>query len=401
MAINDADDRMDRTQLVVIGSGAAGLMAALAAAPRAEVVLVTDRAVGRSNTAMAQGGLQLPLTTPTSLAAFVDDMLESARVPVNEARVRSFAGSVPQTVAQLVSWGLQLQRDEQGEPVRRIAGGMRAPRVVNTTTLIGPAIIKLLRRRLACSSVTVLGNCSVERIQPVSQGLRVELAGQAAIEASRVVCCSGGRSYQEALRRGHPTSNPVNQNHTLYDELVSLGLPRVEPDAYQYHPFGLVRSLKSGVGTCVPESINGFSVRLLDRHGIELGPIRQDRYALTRRMLEANEAGRALQAPDGHPGFRLTLSELPRSTLIDVFPKLHGRLKAWGSVGEDVLVFPFLHYQLGGFEVDPDGRSGVPGLWLAGEMVGGIHGRNRLMGNGLTDSLVHGRRAGLAACQHP
>ncbi|MEO0604221.1 MAG: FAD-binding protein, partial [Myxococcota bacterium] len=117
---------------MIIGSGAAGLMAALSAAPSCEVVLVTDRAVGRSNTVMAQGGLQLPEGTVESREGFVADMLASARVPVDEQRVRAFAEAVGETVGQLVAWGLALLVDADGEPLRRIAGGMRAPRVVNT-----------------------------------------------------------------------------------------------------------------------------------------------------------------------------------------------------------------------------------------------------------------------------
>ncbi|MEM6926125.1 MAG: FAD-binding protein [Myxococcota bacterium] len=390
---------MERTELVVIGSGAAGLMAALSATSSCEVVLVTDRAVGRSNTAMAQGGLQLPEDTVDSREGFVADMIASARVPVDEPRVRAFAEAVGETVAELIAWGLSLVTDADGEPLRRIAGGMRAPRVVNTKALIGPALVRLLRRRLAASSVTVLDRSPVAELMPDSDGLRVVIEGGRQLHGQRVVCCSGGITYDEAARRGHPTSNPPNHNHALYASLTGLGLPRVEPDAFQYHPFGLLRSLKDGVGRCVPESINGFPVRLLDRDGRALGPIRQDRYALTRAMLAADEAGRSIEGPGGRPGFRLTLSELPAGTLTEAFPRLHATLEGWGRAADDVLVFPFLHYQLGGFAVDLHGRTRVPGLWLAGEMVGGIHGLNRLMGNGLTDSLVHGRRAGLSASE--
>jgi len=409
---------VERTQLIVIGSGAAGLVAALTAAPHAEVVLVTDRALGRSNTAMAQGGLQLPEPDAASREAFVADMLDSARVPVDEPRVQAFAGAVGAAIDELVEWGLELRRDADGRPIRRIAGGMGAPRVVDTTTLIGPALLRLLRRRLEQSSVTVLTDRPVQGIVPGHDRLVLKTAS-GPLAAETVVCCSGGISYREAGRRGHPTSNPRNDNHGLYDALVDLGLPRVEPDAFQYHPFGLVRSLKHGVGQCVPESISGFGVRLLDRHGRELAPapsalrtapdpgapspvgpgrpVHRDRYTLTRHMLAATEAGRAIEGPGGHRGFRLTLSDLSPETLEADFPRLARTLRGWGQLGDDVIVAPFLHYQLGGFAVGPDGATRVPGLYLAGEMVGGMHGLNRLMGNGLTDSLVHGRSTALAA----
>ncbi len=109
--------------------------------------------------------------------------------------------------------------------------------------------------------------------------------------------------------------------------------------------------------------------------------IRQDRYALTHRIFEVAEAGEAHEVNAGL-GVWLTLSEADPAVLADVFPKLRRTLERCGWVGDDVLVYPFLHYYLGGFGVGRDGQTHVPGLYLAGEMVGGLHGLNRLMGNG-------------------
>lgn len=384
-------------ELIVIGSGAAGLMAALSASPAREVLLITDRALGRSNTAMAQGGLQLPRRDPASLEALAQDMRRSARAPLDEARLARFVAAVPDTVDQLVGWGLELERGEDGAPLRRVAGGLSAPRVVNTPRLIGPSLIRVLRERLEESEVQVMARCPVQAIEPAGGALRVRLEDGRALTAAQVIGCSGGVSWREAARRGHVSTNPPNRNHALYDSLAAMGLPRVAPDAYQHHPFGLLDTLRDGVGACVPESVTGFPVRLLDRFGRSLGPIRQDRLALSQAMFEAAAQGRALEGPEGRPGFTLTLSELPPGALEAVFPKVYKRQQQQGRVGADVLVFPFLHYQLGGFAVDPSGRTGRPGLWLAGEMVGGLHGLNRLMGMGLTDSLVCGRLTGLAA----
>jgi aspartate oxidase len=91
---------------------------------------------------------------------------------------------------------------------------------------------------------------------------------------------------------------------------------------------------------------------------------------------------------------------VPSELIADMYPRLHRQLVAWGRSGADLAVWPFLHYQLGGFATGADGETAVPGLYLAGEMTGGLHGRNRLMGNGITDALVLGRLAGAAAASY-
>jgi succinate dehydrogenase / fumarate reductase flavoprotein subunit/L-aspartate oxidase len=116
-------------------------------------------------------------------------------------------------------------------------------------------------------------------------------------------------------------------------------------------------------------------------------------------MFEMAKAGRAVATEHG-PGLWLTLGDVPEQTLSSVFPKVHQYLERHGGVGRDLLIYPFLHYHLGGLGIDAGCRSDVAGLFLAGEITGGLHGRNRLMGNGITDSLVHGRLAGLAAAAY-
>jgi len=114
-------------------------------------------------------------------------------------------------------------------------------------------------------------------------------------------------------------------------------------------------------------------------------------------MFDAEEAGRLIFDSEGRPGFQLVLDEIPPEQLLAEFPSAMHHLEKHLKPGDPLLIRPFLHYQLGGFRMDCDCQSSLPGLFLAGEVTGGLHGRNRLMGNGLSDSLVHGRRAGANA----
>lgn len=391
-------------KICVIGSGAAGLMAAIHAAPAGGCALVTDGPLGRSNSMMAQGGLQLPLPGEESLRRFAEDMFRSARGDLDRERVLFFVGHVAEIVQRLESWGLQLDRDDSGELVRRRAGGLSEARVVSVRDQIGPAIIKVLRQRLRDCPIDILEHTAVLDVQRVGDGFALSLRRRSgAVETLRaraVVCCSGGITYREALRRAAPTTNPENENHLLFDRLRDLGLALIHADYFQYQPFGIVETWGEGVGRCVPESIINLPVRMLDRHGRDIGEIRRDRYELTGMLFALADEGRAVTDDAGRRGFWLTLGELPPRELAASFPKVQQYLERAGRVGENLLVFPFLHYYLGGFRTGTRGETALPGLFLAGEMVGGLHGRNRLMGNGITDSLVHGAIAGAAVREY-
>jgi succinate dehydrogenase/fumarate reductase flavoprotein subunit len=387
--------------VAVVGSGFAGLMAAIAAGP--ETVLFTDGPLGKSNSSMAQGGLQLPPPGAAALERFGDDMRRSARVPLDAARVAAFVAHVDETIARLVEWGLELDRDAHGDVVRRMAGGLSEPRIVSSRDQIGPAIMKILLAHVRAARVHVVDHARVVDVQPSARGVRLAVERGGAVEqwqARAAVCCTGGTTYREAQRRALPTTNPANENHVLFDRLAAAGLPIEHGDYFQFQPYGLAGSGHEAVGRCVPESIVNFRVRLLDRTGAEVGEIGQDRYALTQRMFACAAEDRAVRLDDGSPGLWLTLSDVAPDALREHFPKLVQYLERHGGIGTDVLVFPFLHYYLGGFQVNVRCESPLPGLFLAGEMVGGLHGRNRLMGNGITDSLVHGRVAGRAAREY-
>jgi succinate dehydrogenase/fumarate reductase flavoprotein subunit len=383
--------------VAVVGAGAAGMMAALAAGDM-RTVLLTDGPIGRSNTVMAQGGLQLPHDTDESRMSLVADMIRSARVPVDGERIERFVDEIRPTIALLERWGLRLTRGEDGTVVRRIAGGMSEPRVAGAGDDLGRSLVKVLRRTIEESPVEVRTGMGVTGIEPGPSSLSLRLSGTSnPVVARCVVVATGGRTSAVAVERGERTTNPPNHNDVMHDIVAALGVPTIHDDVFQYQPFGMV-DVAGPYGRCVPESVVGFDVRLLDRGGVELCPVRQDRLALTRAMIAGEREGRAASRPAG-PGFRLTLSDIPDATLERVFPKLAATLRRHGTDGGDVWVWPFLHYQLGGFAVGRDGTTDIPGLFLTGEMAGGLHGLNRLMGNGITDSLVNGRLAGLAAAR--
>jgi aspartate oxidase len=137
-----------------------------------ETVLFTDGPLGKSNSSMAQGGLQLPPPGAEALARFGDDMRRSARVPLDADRVAAFVGHVEETIACLVDWGLELDRDAHGDVVRRMAGGLSEPRIVSSRDQIGPAIMKILLQHVRAAGVHVVDHARVVDVQPSGRGLR-------------------------------------------------------------------------------------------------------------------------------------------------------------------------------------------------------------------------------------
>ena len=387
------------TGVTVVGSGAAGLMAAIRAVETCpDTLLVTDGPITRSNSTMAQGGIQVPLDNEASLHSFVDDMIVSARVPVDLDRIVSFAGSLIALVKMLEDWGVPLDRATDGVLLRHTAGGLSQPRIVTAGDRIGLEIVKTLHRVARQRGVRMLAHHRITNVSLRSDGLLLSFddrGNRGTIKTAAAVVCTGGTSFREASRRGERTTNPVNCNHVLFDILRRLGVSTVHEDYFQYQPFGLTE-IAGPVGRCVSGSIAGFGVRLLDNRGKEVADMEADRLTLTQRMLDSGASGRAIDGPNG-PALRLTLSDVPKTVLEASFPRLARTLEQRGRLGDDVMVFPFLHYYLGGLAAGPSGETPFKGLFLAGEIVGGMHGKNRLMGNGLTDSLVHGGIAGRTA----
>ena len=398
----------ERFDVVVVGAGAAGIMAAAYAATapgKPDTLLVTDGPLGRANTVMAQGGIQVPFPSAESHQAMLDDMTRSARVAVDLTRVSRFIDAIPETVSQLEAWGLALDRDDSGALVRRHAGGLSEPRIVSTGGGLGPQLMATLRRGLEESGAEVRTGTRVVGITPGAEGIALDVVsadGAGLVIGEAVVFSTGGRSHAVAAGRGERSTNPANGNAAVAALLRDLGVDEVPGDYFQYQPFGVVDA-PGPFARCVPESVVTFEPSLLDRHGGDVGGVGEDRLDLTARMFAVAEAGDAVDAMDG-PGVWLALERPGAEALLAAFPKLARSLQRHGLVdrllGEGrILVWPYLHYQTGGFITDSAGATLIPGLYLAGEMVGGLHGRNRLMGNGITDSLVHGRIVGQAAAK--
>jgi len=371
------------------------MMAAIRSSDRVTTMLVTDRGLGTSNSSVAQGGLQFPHDNAESLDRYRADMLASAGDgTIHPQRVDHFLSLVRPTVEVLESWGLDLDRDESGTLIRHLAGGLSESRIVTAKGSIGAALLRVLRSKIVDSEVEIRTRCSVNNITRTANG--IELAtSDGTIPATAVIAAIGGTAFQRSKQLGLPTSNPANQNDRLYTALRRLGLEEIDPDEFQFQPYGIVSLQGEPTGHCVPESIIELGARVVGGDGSPIIHAGANRREVTEAM-----AARIDEAPltaDGSPAFLLTLGDVDDATLFTRYPQLRRRLLPHRLESGHVHIAPVLHYQLGGFGTRPDGSTSVPGLYLAGEVTGGLHGSNRLMGNGITEAVVDGLAAADAA----
>lgn len=380
---------------VVVGSGAAGLMAAAVVAQSHSVVLLTDRGLGTSNSAVAQGGLQYPDGTVDAVAAFRNDMLVSGGETVDVDRLDHFVQNVRTVVDLMQKWGLELDRDEEGRLRKLSAGGLSEPRVVTSGDRIGPQILAVLRRRVLGTTIDVRTRAKVTAIESADRGLRVTATAGTWI-ARTVVVATGGRSFEHAGELGLPTSNPRNSNGDMHVVLRSLGLAEIEPDLFQFHPYGIVDADGVARGRCVPESITSMGAYVADRNRKQLVEPQADRLAVADAIRRCMARGDGISVGN-EAACLLVLDDVADREIAERYPHLVRSLDGRRLASGDVPIRPVVHYQLGGFVVGADGSTSVPGLFLAGEITGGLHGRNRLMGNGITEAVVDGWAAASSA----
>lgn len=388
------------TSTVVVGSGAAGLSAALGLTDRGiDVTVITDRALGASNSVMARGGLHVPLDSRDSEKKMAQDMRASGGPAVRTELIDPFVSRVRPAIAELERWGLQLDRNEKGHLRRRIAGGMTEPRIVGVGDSIGAPLIRLMTQRLRASpNATVLEHTAAERIEPASANhWQTHSASGATIRSKRVIVATGGATHRWATRHNIDCTNPQNHNQTGVTMLDALELETVDRNLFQFQPFGIVDSRSATRPVqAIPETIVEYPVELLDATNSPVVAIRAGRRSLTAAAFAARDGDRLVRSPGGQSGLVLTLSRLNADQLGQL-PKMVKTLRRLGLAddtgADDVIVFPAAHYQLGGFVRAADGSTSFEGLYLAGEVSGGLHGHDRLMGNGLTESIVTGMAA--------
>jgi len=385
--------------VLVVGSGASGLAAAVSAdRAGARVGLVAKDAVQSCNSAKAQGGIQAAFGDDDSPEQHAEDVWKSSHETADRHLVEVLTSEAPGAIHWLEELGVEFTRENGGYRLARCGGASRK-RLLQVGDRTGHAITKALREWVESSEVQVFPKSPLTDLERRENGWRA-VCGEHLIDAGAVVLAAGGRCYRIAEERGELTTNHPGATGEVTQIAIDLGAQTRDYDALQYHPNGGAWPPPMQ-GYSIPETTRAYGAVLLNANREEFTDSLGPRDEVSQAIVDEVEAGRGVETPDGRPAVYLDTTLIAESDANVSLPYMLRRYRAGGidPLDEPVLTYPVLHYQNGGLVIDEHSETTLEGLYACGEIAGGTHGRNRMMGNSLLECTVFGRRAGKSAAE--
>jgi succinate dehydrogenase / fumarate reductase flavoprotein subunit/L-aspartate oxidase len=389
--------------VLVVGSGASGLAAGVSAADRGvRVAVATKTSLQANNSSKAQGGIQAALGPDDSPQQHAADVMRSSHETADPALVDVLTGDARGAILWLEELGVEFTRDGEAYRLAR-CGGASARRLLQVGDRTGHAITKALREAYEARPGEVLDHHALTSLEPSAAGWRATFTtpdGERAVQAGTVVLAAGGRCYAEAAERQELSTNHPNATGEVTRIALDAGAQARDLDALQYHPNGGAWPVTMQ-GYSIPETTRAYGAVLLNADGDEFTDSLGPRDAVSQAIFDEIEAGRGVETPDGRPAVWLDTTRIPENDADVSLPYMLRRYRGAGidPLRERILTYPVLHYQNGGLVISEDAETTLEGVYACGEIAGGTHGRNRMMGNSLLECVVFGRRAGRAAAE--
>ena len=390
--------------VLVVGSGASGLAAAVSAERTgARVALVTKGALQSCNSAKAQGGIQAAFGDDDSPEQHAEDVWQSSHETADRRLAEILTSEAPEAIHWLEEHGVEFTHENGGYRLARCGGASRK-RLLQVGDRTGLAITTALRDAFLDSSGEAFPNCPLVALEPAVNGWHVTCrrknGEEVQIDAVAVVLAAGGRCYREAEERGELSTNHPGATGEVTRIALELGAESRDLDALQYHPNGGAWPPKMQ-GYSIPETTRAYGATLLNADGAEFTDPLGPRDAVSQAIFDEVDAGRGVETPDGRPAVLLDTTRIAEHDAEISLPYMLRRYRSSGidPLRQPILTFPVLHYQNGGLVIDERSETTIEGLFACGEIAGGTHGRNRMMGNSLLECTVFGRRAGKAAAE--
>ena len=395
--------------VLVIGGGGAGASAAIEAHEAgANVMMVTKLRIGDANTMMAEGGIQAADKETDSPVQHYLDAFGGGHFAARPELLRRLVMEAPDAIRWLNELGVMFDKDEDGRMVTTHGGGTSRKRMHACKDYSGAEIMRTVRDEVLNRQIPVVEFTAAVELLKDEKGqaagavlLNIETGDYLVAKAKTVIIATGGAGrlhYQ-----GFPTSNHYG---ATADGLIlgyRAGAPLLYQDTIQYHPTGAIFPSQI-FGALVTEKVRSIGAMLVNADGEAfMHPLETRDVTAASIIRECSTNGKGVPTPLG-PGIWLDtpmIEELHGEGTIE--KRIPAMLRMYMNYGIDmrkqpILIYPTLHYQNGGLEIGGEGfTKTIPNLLVAGEAVGGIHGRNRLMGNSLLDIIVFGRNAGKAA----
>jgi succinate dehydrogenase / fumarate reductase flavoprotein subunit len=401
------------TDVLVVGGGGAGASAALLAQESgAKVTVVTKLRFGDANTMMAQGGIQAADRPEDSPGTHYLDVIGGGHFANFPELVEALVKDAPIVIQWLENLGAMFDKTPDGVMLEEHGGGTSIKRMHSARDYTGAEIMRTLRDEVRnrpdieviefCPAVELVLDDKGQIAGAILKNLETEHYFYARAKAIIIATGGSGRLHYQ----GFPTTN---HNGATGDGIVlayRVGAKLVFLDTMQYHPTGCAYP-EQILGQLVTEKVRGLGAQPVNIKGEQfVYPLEPRDVEAAAFIRECKERKLGVITPTGQPCVWL---DTPMIDLIHgsgiIAKSLPAMVRLYKRFGIDmsripILVFPTLHYQNGGVTIDANCRCNIPGLFLAGEVSGGVHGRNRLMGNSLLDVCVFGRRAGISAAQY-
>ena len=386
---------------IVIGSGIAGLRAAIALAPVGRVLILTKAEPTESNTGYAQGGIAVALGDDDSPDLHAADTIKAGDGLCDEDAVRVLVEQGPPYVQELVDWGTRFDRDADGRLSRGREAAHTVRRVLHAGDATGREIARVLWTRVSeLKSVETANHALVtgllvenERVVGVRFYDQLGFPRDARAKATLLATGGAGRVFRE-------TTNPPVATGDGVALAFHAGARVEDLEFVQFHPTAL--NVPGAPRFLISEALRGDGGRLINGRGQAFMTRYHPDGDLAPRDVVARSIVREMDMTGG--SVFLSLSHLDADYVTKRFPTIADMCRQMGLdlARDPIPVGPAAHYVMGGVETDQWGRTSMPGLLAAGEVAcTGVHGANRLASNSLLEGLVFGARAAIAMQDAP
>ena len=358
---------------------------------------------------MAEGGIQAADKPNDSPAQHYIDAFGGGHFAAKPELLEKLVCEAPEAIQWLSDLGVEFDKMPDGTMVTTHGGGTSRKRMHAAKDYSGAEIMRTLRDEVLCRNIPVIDfTAAVELILDENGNaagavlMNMETEELLVARAKTVIIATGGAGrlhYQ-----GFPTSNHYGATADGLVLAYRVGAKLLYPDTLQYHPTGAAFP-EQIFGALVTEKVRSLGAKLVNADGeVFMHPLETRDVSAASIIRECSARGKGVKTGAGEAVWLDT----PMIEIIGgegtIERRIPAMMRMFGKYGIDIrcqpiLVYPTLHYQNGGIDISANGESGVHNLFVAGEAVGGIHGRNRLMGNSLLDVIVFGRNAGKSAAQ--